>query len=215
MAFREPRQRFGPAKRGPLPLRVAGRFAPGRQQVDALLGLAPAAGFGRMHVDAVGAAVDLRGANLDEFDQARLEAGLDLEGSAAPGFHDVGGGGEDINLGSHWTIPFVGSDDMTRRGCPSVTSPRKIYPCPPMQSTGDARSSPAQTRMGCSGELRELGRLRGLPAPALQADGGARFSRLSRVSRKPSRVASQAASAMSMNACDSRSRNGASTIFVS
>src|SRR6516225_10230273 len=52
MAFREPRQRLGPAQRGPLPLGIARRFAPGWQQVDALLGLAPAACFGRMHVDA-------------------------------------------------------------------------------------------------------------------------------------------------------------------
>ena len=45
MAFREPRQRLGPAQRGPLPFRVARRFAPGRQQVDALLGLALARGL--------------------------------------------------------------------------------------------------------------------------------------------------------------------------
>jgi hypothetical protein len=104
MAFREPRQRLGPAQRGPLPLRVARRFAPGRQQVDALLGLASAAGFGRMHVDAVGTAVDLRGANFHELDQGRLEASGDRERSAGPDLHDVGGGGEEINLGSHWTI---------------------------------------------------------------------------------------------------------------
>src|SRR5580704_18643135 len=78
-----------------------------------------------MHVDAVGAAVDLRGANLHELDQARLEAGGDRERSAGPDLHDVGGGGEEINLGSHWTIPFMGSDDMTSRGPPIVTSPRK------------------------------------------------------------------------------------------
>src|SRR5262249_37529864 len=127
MAFREPRQRFGPAQCGPLPLRVARRFAPGRQQVDALLGLALAASFGRMHVDAVGAAVDLRGADLHELDQARLEAGGNLERSAGPDLHDVGSGGEEINLGSHWTIPFMGSDDMTTGGTPILTSPGKNF----------------------------------------------------------------------------------------
>src|SRR5262249_27388419 len=116
MAFREPRQRLGPAQRGPLPLRVTRRFAPGWQQVDALLGLALAAGFGRMHVDAVGAAVDLRGADLHEFHQARLEASGDRERRAGPCLHDVGGGGEEINLGSHWTIPFVGSDGHDEPG---------------------------------------------------------------------------------------------------
>src|SRR5262249_8124499 len=108
-----------------VPLGVAGCFAPGRQQVDALLGLALAAGFGRMHVDAVGAAVDLRGADLDEFHQARLEAGGDRERRAGPHLHDVGGGGEEINLNSHWTIPFVSSDDMTSSGPSIVTSRRK------------------------------------------------------------------------------------------
>src|SRR5262249_35627370 len=127
MAFREPRQRLGPAQRGPLPLRVARRFAPGRKQVDALVGLAPAAGLGRMHVDAVGAAVDLRGANLHELSQTRLEAGVDRERSAGPNLHDVGGGGEEIDLGCHWAIPFAGSDDMTSRGSSIVTSPRKNF----------------------------------------------------------------------------------------
>src|SRR5262249_6843776 len=116
MAFREPGQRLSPAQRGPLPLGVARRFAPGRQQVDALLGLAPAAGLGRMHVDAVGAAVDLRSAKLHELDQARLEAGGDRERGGGPDPHSEGGGGEEINLGSHWTIPFVGSNDMTSWG---------------------------------------------------------------------------------------------------
>src|SRR5262249_53560505 len=80
---------------------------------------------GRMHVDAVGAAVDLRGADLDEFHQARLEAGGDRERRAGPHLHDVGGGGEEINLSSHWTIPFVSSNDMTSPGPSIVTSRRK------------------------------------------------------------------------------------------
>src|SRR5262249_45337746 len=118
MAFREPRQRLGPAQRGPLPLGVARRFAPGRQQIDALLGLALAAGFGRMHVDAVGAAVDLRGANFYELDQARLEAGGDREHTGGPPPDGDGGGGEENNLGRHGIIPFVVCDHMTSRGPP-------------------------------------------------------------------------------------------------
>src|SRR5262249_56955433 len=104
-----------------VPLGVAGCFAPGRQQVDALLGLALAAGFGRMHVDAVGAAVDLRGADLDEFHQARLEAGGDRERRAGPHLHDVGGGGEGIKLSSHWTIPFVSSNAIASPRATTVT----------------------------------------------------------------------------------------------
>ena len=47
------------------------RFVPltTSQRFDALR-----AGFGRVHVDAIGAGIDLRGADLDEFNQARLEA---------------------------------------------------------------------------------------------------------------------------------------------
>src|SRR5262249_61296168 len=57
-------------------------------------------------------------------DQAWLEASVDRERSAGPDLHHVGGNGEEINLGSHWTIPFVGSDDMTSRG-PSIVTPRR------------------------------------------------------------------------------------------
>ena len=40
MPFGEPRQRLGPAERGALAIGIARGLAPGRQQVDALLGLA-------------------------------------------------------------------------------------------------------------------------------------------------------------------------------
>src|SRR5262249_40353689 len=80
-----------------------------------------------MHVDAVGAAVDLRGADLHEFHQARLEAGGERGRPAGPGLHDVGGGGEEINLGSHWTIPFVGSDGHDEPGALDCDiAPKKI-----------------------------------------------------------------------------------------
>ena len=49
--------------------------------------------------------------------QKRETGGLQDSGNSHKGetAHDGGGGGEEINLGSHWTIPFVGSDDMTSR----------------------------------------------------------------------------------------------------
>src|SRR5262245_54946650 len=39
MSSGQPRQRLGPAERGAFAVRIARGFAPGRQQVDALLGL--------------------------------------------------------------------------------------------------------------------------------------------------------------------------------
>ncbi len=43
MSFGEPRQRLGPAERGALTIGIARGLAPGRQQVDALLGSSAAA----------------------------------------------------------------------------------------------------------------------------------------------------------------------------
>ena len=79
MSFGEPRQRLGPAECGAFTVGIARGLAPGRQQVDALLGLSLRARFRRMHVDAVGAAVDLGGADLHELDEARLKARSDGE----------------------------------------------------------------------------------------------------------------------------------------
>jgi len=39
-SFGQPRQGFGPAECGAFPVGIAGRIAPGRQQIDALLGFA-------------------------------------------------------------------------------------------------------------------------------------------------------------------------------
>src|SRR5262245_26194414 len=83
-----------------------------------------------MHVEAVGAAVDLRGADLDKLHEARLEASLDLLRSGEPSLHDIGGGGEDIDLGSHWTILSWVSDDMTSKLPSIVTSSRRNFPSP-------------------------------------------------------------------------------------
>ena len=57
-------QRLGPAERGTLPIGVAGGLAPSRQQVDTLLGFSVLARMHRMHIEAVGAAVDLGGTNF-------------------------------------------------------------------------------------------------------------------------------------------------------
>ena len=62
-----------------------------------------------------------------EFDQARLEAGGDRERPAPfQAFMTSGGGGEDINLGSHWTIlSWVPINALAGRGSPIVTSAKK------------------------------------------------------------------------------------------
>src|SRR5262249_51361124 len=62
--------------------RVRGRYslAPGRQQVDPLLGLALRARFLRVHIEAVGAAVDLGGTDFHEPDEGRFKARSDGEG---------------------------------------------------------------------------------------------------------------------------------------
>src|SRR5690606_1582427 len=53
---------------------VEGRLAPGVERVQALLGFAFGARILAVHVDAVRAAVDLRGAHLHEAEQAVLQA---------------------------------------------------------------------------------------------------------------------------------------------
>src|SRR5690606_15125507 len=76
----EPRHRFGPRERGALSLSVDDGFAPRGQQMEPLLRLAVRSRFLGMHVETVSAAVDLRRANLDELEQAGLEAGTANDG---------------------------------------------------------------------------------------------------------------------------------------
>jgi hypothetical protein len=64
--LRQERQRFAPGERRLLTRRVARGFAPAREQVEPLLLLAPRPGVLRMHVEAVGAAVELRRSHADE-----------------------------------------------------------------------------------------------------------------------------------------------------
>src|SRR5262249_49400344 len=54
---------------------VKRRFAPGIEQIKTLLGLTGRARVLAVHIEAGRTAVDLRGAHLDELEQAALEAG--------------------------------------------------------------------------------------------------------------------------------------------
>src|SRR5690349_15535659 len=62
-------------QRCPLAQAVERRLAPGREDVQPLLVLAPGPSVLAVHVEAVGAAVELGGAQLDELQQRRLEVG--------------------------------------------------------------------------------------------------------------------------------------------
>lgn len=65
---------FDPGEGGAFSFGVKGRLAPGIQGIQALLGLAEGAGIFRMHVNAIGAAVDLRGAQLQQVELFVIEA---------------------------------------------------------------------------------------------------------------------------------------------
>jgi hypothetical protein len=72
------------AEGGALAVGVAGRLVPGVEQEEALLALAAGQGVARVHVDAEGAAVDLRRAGLHQLDERMLEpAGLTTALSSA------------------------------------------------------------------------------------------------------------------------------------
>src|SRR6266702_1735958 len=58
--LRYQRYSLGPGQHRPLALRIERRLPPGIQEVEPFLGLAVGAGVARMHVDAEGAAIDLR-----------------------------------------------------------------------------------------------------------------------------------------------------------
>src|ERR1051325_12239705 len=64
-----------PCERGPLRVCVERGLTPGRKAIESLLGLAARAGVFRMHVDAIGAAVELGGTSLDQIQEARLQSG--------------------------------------------------------------------------------------------------------------------------------------------
>ena len=72
LVFQE-RHGLGPGQGGALARRVAGRLAPGGQQVQALLVLAGGARVLAVHVQAEGAAVDLRDARLHQLQQRVIQ----------------------------------------------------------------------------------------------------------------------------------------------
>src|SRR5262249_26908509 len=74
VVLRNQGERFGPGEGGALPVAVVGGFPPGVEAGEPLLGLAGFAGVLPVHIDAEGAAVDLRSAQLHEFQQRLLDA---------------------------------------------------------------------------------------------------------------------------------------------
>ena len=75
MRLTDERDGLGPRQRGPLAIAVERRLAPGVEDVDPLFRLSCRAGVDRVHVEAIRAAVDLRGADLDELQQRVFQAG--------------------------------------------------------------------------------------------------------------------------------------------
>src|SRR5580704_14602610 len=86
--FRESCQCFGPAQRGPLTVGIARSLAPGRQQIDTLLGFSIFASKHAMHIETVGASVDLGSTNLHQLAEARLETGGNGDGRVVPILHE-------------------------------------------------------------------------------------------------------------------------------
>src|SRR3977135_642583 len=78
MRVRNARDRLGPFERGALAIAEERRLPPGVEGVDALLGFAREARLLRVHVEAIGAAVDLRRADLDELEQSPFDLPLHL-----------------------------------------------------------------------------------------------------------------------------------------
>jgi hypothetical protein len=73
VSFRNQRHSFRPGQRGALAVGKEGSLAPGFKRVQALLGFTRGASVDRMHVEAVRAAVDLRGAHFDEVHEFWVE----------------------------------------------------------------------------------------------------------------------------------------------
>ena len=99
--FRDQRQMIDPGQCGPLTGGENRRFMPGREQMQPLFGLACLARVGCVHVEAVGAAVDLRRADFDQLDQAVLELSCDFVGEFEKLLHQRWCGGESVKTGFH------------------------------------------------------------------------------------------------------------------
>src|SRR4051794_36445540 len=76
MGFRNPSQSLGPGPRRPLTVREQSRLVPGIEQKQPGRGLAVLERLAAVHVQAEGAAVDLRGSRLHEPQKLRLELRL-------------------------------------------------------------------------------------------------------------------------------------------
>ena len=76
MALGDQRQRLDPLQRRAFPLGEDRSFTPGIQQMHPLVILAELAGIRGVHHEAIGAAVDLRGSDFDEFEKRAFEAAL-------------------------------------------------------------------------------------------------------------------------------------------
>lgn len=90
------RDRLRPSQRGAFFLGEKRCLAPGVERVNPLLGFALGAGVLRVHVETIGAAVDLRGADFYQFQQLRLDAaGADVFFERA---HRFDGAGRDLGI---------------------------------------------------------------------------------------------------------------------
>src|SRR3546814_15476424 len=75
-----------------------------------------------MHVEAMGAAVDLRRADLDQLEQIGLDPGLfDLLREREPGLHQLRRGLVGVGTGGHRTSPVGGCHRHDDRAPPNVT----------------------------------------------------------------------------------------------
>src|SRR5215472_12666937 len=107
MAVGDQGQRLGPGQRRPLALAVERRLAPGVEQIEPLLVLAGCAQLLGVHVDAMGAAVDLRRPQLHQLEQAMLKAAAVDEGMQFG--NRLGGRGRgqaEIHPGFHASLPM-------------------------------------------------------------------------------------------------------------
>src|SRR5690606_787616 len=92
-----------------------------------LFGLSLLAGLDGVHIDAIGTAIDLRGADFDQFGQTRLEALINGDRNLVPACHKVGCRSNGVQFGSHGSVPSVGSDTDDDSGSADVTCARKIF----------------------------------------------------------------------------------------
>lgn len=107
-ALAEAGELLGPGQGGALAWGEVRGFLPDAERLQALLGLAGLARVVGVHVHAVGAAVDLRGAQIDQFDQRTLQAGLG-QGllQAEHGGVGVGRGLGPFEAGGHGESPWL------------------------------------------------------------------------------------------------------------